>query len=270
MKLNLLLLSAAAMVNAAAAVLASGPCRAFDVCLEIEEIGAVNLGTAGTYAILAKTGISTVPASSINGDIAVSPIAASAITGFDLIMDPSTNQFSSSTQVNSLGKVYASDYKSPTPSTLTTAVSDMETAYTDAAGRSNNDARKVNLGFGDIGGLTLVPGVYTFDRDITISTTVTFDGKDGSGKANTTSVFILRTSGSVKQAANIQVILTNGAQAKNIFWQVAGTVTVGAGATLEGILLAKTAVAFITGSTLNGRILTQTACTLQSATVAVP
>jgi cytoskeletal protein CcmA (bactofilin family) len=115
-----------------------------------------------------------------------------------------------------------------------------------------------------------VPGVYTFDRDINIATTVTFDGKDGSGNANSTSVFILRTSGSVKQAASIHMVLANGAQAKNIVWQVAGTVTVGAGATMAGVVLAKTAVAFITGSTLNGRILTQTACTLQSATIAVP
>jgi hypothetical protein len=269
MKLTLFLLSAAAMVNAAAAV-APDPCLAPDACLVNEQVGTVNLGTAGTYAILAKTGISTVPASSINGNIAVSPIAASAITGFDLILDPATNQFSTSTQVNSLGRVYASDYTSPTPSILTTAVSDMEIAYTDAAGRTNNDAKKVNIGGGGIGGLTLVPGVYTFDRDITIATSVTFDGKDTEGNADPAPVFILRTSGSVKQAANINVILINGALPENIFWQVAGTVTVGAGATLKGIVLAKTAVVFITGSNLDGRVLTQTACTLQSATIAVP
>jgi hypothetical protein len=244
MKLNLLLLSAAAMVNAAAAQVA-------------ESIDTVNLGTAGTYAILAKTGISTVPASSINGNIAVSPIAASAITGFDLILD-STEQFSRSTQVNNEGKVYAADYISPTPSLLTTAVSDMETAYTDAAGRTNNDGLKVNLGGGGIGGLTLVSGVYTFDRDINIATEVTFSGTPSS-------VFILQTTGNVVQAANVGVVLEGGVQAKNIFWQVAGTVTVGAGAHMEGVLLVKTAVTFVTGSTLNGRILTQTACTLQSA-----
>jgi hypothetical protein len=245
MKLNLLLLSAAALVNAVTANLVA------------ETIDTVNLGTAATYAILAKTGISTVPASSVNGNIAVSPISAAAITGFDLIMD-STNEFSTSTQVNSGGKIFAPDYTSPTPSDLTTAVSDMETAYTDAAGRTNNDAFKVNLGGGDIGGQTLVSGVYTFDRDINIITDVTFTG-------TSESVFILQTSGNVVQAANMNVILAGGVLAKNIFWQVAGAVTVGAGAHMEGVLLVKTAVTFITESTLNGRVLAQTACTLQSA-----
>jgi hypothetical protein len=245
MKLNLLLLSAAALVNAATANLV------------VETIDTINLGTAANYAILAKTGISTVPASSINGNIAVSPIAATAVTGFDLIMD-STNQFSTSTQVNNGGKVYAADYTSPTPSDLTTAVSDMETAYTDAAGRTNNDGNKVNLGGGDIGGQTLVSGVYTFDRDINIFADVTFSG-------TSSSVFILQTSGNVVQAANVDVLLSGGVLAKNIFWQVAGTVTVGAGGHMEGVLLVKTAVTFITESTLNGRVLAQTACTLQSA-----
>jgi hypothetical protein len=134
----------------------------------------------------------------------------------------------------------------------------METAYTDAAGRTNNDAFKVNLGGGDIGGQTLVSGVYTFDRDINIITDVTFTG-------TSESVFILQTSGNVVQAANMNVILAGGVLAKNIFWQVAGAVTVGAGAHMEGVLLVKTAVTFITESTLNGRVLAQTACTLQSA-----
>jgi len=110
MKLNLFLLSASAMVNAA--------------------IGAVpvDLGTAGNYAILAKTGISTVPTSVITGDIAVSPIAATAITGFSLVYDPSITDKSTSDQVT--GKVYASTYTTPIPATLIAAVSDLETAYT--------------------------------------------------------------------------------------------------------------------------------------------
>ena len=77
----------------------------------------VNLGTAGNYVILSKSGISTVPVSAITGDIAVSPAAATYITGFSLIADP-TNVFSRSTQV--IGKVYAATYKPPTPANLTT------------------------------------------------------------------------------------------------------------------------------------------------------
>ena len=96
----------------------------------------VNLGTAGSFAILSKSGISTVPTSRVTGDIGVSPIARIAITGFSETMD-STNTFSTSTQV--VGKIYAADYTPPTPSNMTTAVSDMEIAYTDAAGRTLPD-----------------------------------------------------------------------------------------------------------------------------------
>jgi hypothetical protein len=239
MKLNLFLLSAAALINAANAN------------------ATVELGTAGDYVILAKTGISTVPKSDITGDIAVSPIAGAAITGFDLIMD-SLGVFSTASQVT--GKVYASNYASPTPVGLTTAISDMETAYTDAAGRPNTDQKKVNLGGGEIGSETLTHGVYTFDTDITIALDMTFSG-------TSTDIFIIQTTGSLIQAANTQVILEGGAKAKNIFWQVAGHVSVGAGANLKGVLLAKTAVTFKTGSSLDGRVLTQTACNLQMATI---
>jgi hypothetical protein len=239
MKLNLLLLSAAALVKA---VTATDP---------------VNLRSAGNYVILTKTGISTVPASLITGDIAVSPIAATAITGFDLVLD-SEGEFSTATQFT--GKAYAADYATPTPTLLTTAVSDMEIAYTDASSRPNADALRINLGDGAIGGLTLTPGVYTFQVDVTILADMYFDG-------GADDVFIVQTTKTLFQAANKKVILLNGAQAKNIFWQVAGYVAVNAGAHLEGILLVKTAVTFKTGSSLNGRVFSQTACNLQMATI---
>jgi hypothetical protein len=243
MKLNLLLLSATALVNAATA------------------IDTVQLGDAGNYVILAKTGISTVPTSAITGSIAVSPITGAAITGFDLVMD-SLGAFATATQFT--GKAFAADFAAPSPVDLTAAVGDMEIAYTDATGRTNTDAANVNLGDGAIGGKTLTPGVYTFDRDISIGTAtqVTFDAE---GDAD--AVFIIRTSKSLLQAANTNVILAGEAQARNIFWQVAGLVDVGAGAHLEGVLLVKTSVTFKTGSSLLGRVLAQTACNLQMATI---
>jgi hypothetical protein len=125
----------------------------------------------------------------VAGDIAVSPIAAAAITGFDLIMD-SEGVFSTASQVT--GKVYASDYESPTPVGLTTAVSDMETAYTDAAGRLNADPAKIGFKTGLIGGETLTAGVYTFDTDISISLDITFSGAS-------TDIFIIQTTGNVLQ-----------------------------------------------------------------------
>ena len=87
----------------------------------------VNLGTAGDFVILAKTAITTTGATSIKGDIGISPAAASSIAGFGLVMD-STNTFSTSSLVD--GKLYASSYAPPTPTKMSTAISDMEAAYT--------------------------------------------------------------------------------------------------------------------------------------------
>ena len=218
----------------------------------------VGLGASGNFVILAKSGISTVPGSTITGDIGVSPIAAIAITGFSLIAD-STNVFSTSTQI--VGKAFAADYAVPTPSNLTTAVSNMEGAYTDAAGRPTPDF--LELGTGNIGGLTLAPGLYNWTSTITIPTDVTI-----SGGANDTWIF--QTSGNLQQADNMKIILAGGALAKNIWWQVAGNAAIGAGAHFEGVLLCKTDVTLITGATMNGRILSQTMVALQKATVTQP
>jgi hypothetical protein len=182
------------------------------------------------------------------------------MTGFDLVMD-SKGAFATASQFS--GFAYAADFAAPSPVELTTAVGDMQTAYTDAAGRTNT--KGYNLMDGLIGGSTLSPGVYTFDTDISIGTATKlyFDAEQQDD-----AVFIIQTTGSVVQAANTEVVLVGGALAENIFWQVAGEVNVGAGAHLKGVLLVKTAVNFVTGSSLSGRILAQTAVSLQKATIA--
>jgi hypothetical protein len=245
MKLNLLLLSAtAALVNAATAAAAATE--------------AVDLGTAGNYTILAKTGISTVPTSLITGNIAVSPVTAAAITGFGLIIDSPGGEFSTASQFT--GKAFAADYAESTPAILTNAVGAMMTAYADASSRPNDDASRINLGAGAIGSLTLTTGVYTFGSDISIGSDMYFTGSPSD-------VFIIQTTGNLVQAANTQVILLGGAQAKNIFWQVAGNVRVGAGAALQGVVLVRTDALFVTGSSLSGRVFAQTRCDLQMATI---
>ncbi|OEU11089.1 antifreeze protein [Fragilariopsis cylindrus CCMP1102] len=223
----------------------------------------VNLGSAEDFVILSKAGISTVPSSVITGSIAVSPIAASAITGFNLAMDAS-NTFSTASQVS--GKVKAPDYTTPTGPELTTAVSDMETAYKDAAARFTTSTPLVdylNRGAGEIGGATLAPGVYTFDTDVNISADLTFSG-------TSEDVFVIQTSKSIIQATSTQVVLEGGALAENIFWAVAQEVNVGADSHIEGIILAKTAVTFNSSSSLKGRIFSQTAVTLQKAIITQP
>ena len=224
--------------------LAAGPAR-------------VDLGTAGNFVILAKSGISTVPFSAVTGDIGVSPIAATAITGFSLVAD-ATGVFSRSTQVT--GKVYAADYAAPTPAKLRTAVLDMEAAYTDAAGRP---AGITELGAGNIGGLTLAPGTYKWGTGVIIPTDVTLKGGPND-------VWIFQVAKGITQTFGTKVILTGGAQAKNIFWQVAGVVALNPRAHMEGIVLSKTAITLATNATVNGRLLAQTAVTLQMNKVTQP
>jgi hypothetical protein len=250
MKLNLLLLSAAALFNGATAA-----------------ADTVELGTAGDYAILTKAGISTVPSSPITGNIGVSPAAATYMTGFNFLL-ASDGSSATAPQLRGTGnKAYAASYGGDTPTRLTTAVSDMEIAYAFAAGHTEdadtNEQIFNELNGGLIGGLTLTPGVYTFDTDISITADVTLEG-------NENDVFIIRTTKNVVQADNTAVILGGNVQAKNIFWQVAEAVEVGTSATLNGILLVKTKAVFKTGSTLNGRVLAQTACTLDHTTVTEP
>jgi hypothetical protein len=159
---------------------------------------------------------------------------------------------------------------------LGSAVLDMGAAYTNAAGRLNADTSRLNLGGGALGGAfggidaPLTPGVYTFVSAVNIVDTLYFEGTGTAPGQGDTDVFIIQLTGNLVQAANTNVILSNGALAKNIFWQIAGFVSIGAGAHLEGILLCKTAVTFITSSSLNGRVFAQTAVTLQMATITEP
>lgn len=219
--------------------------------------GGVGLGSAVSFAILAKSGISSVPPSVVTGDIGVSPAAATAISGFSLTVD-ATDQFSASAQVT--GDIYAADYTEPTPTKMTTAVSDMETAFTDAASRAPDETE---LGAGDIGGLTLEAGVYKWGTGLLIPTNVTLSGSD-------TDVWIFQVAQDLTVSSAVRVILEGGALAENIVWQVAGAVDLDTTSHLEGVVLTQTAVSMQTGSSVNGRLLAQTAVTLDQATVVAP
>jgi len=218
----------------------------------------VNLGTAGSYTILAKTGISTTGVTSIVGDIGVSPIDSTGVTGFDPILHSSGTYATSSMLA---GKIFASDFATPTPSLLTTAVSDMETAYTDAAGRTLPDATE--LAAGDISGLTLAPGLYKWGSGLSINSNVTLSGSP-------TDVWILQIAQNLTVGDNARVLLSGGAQARNIFWQVAGEATLGTTSHFEGTLLVQTAIHLRTGATINGHLLAQSAVTLDASTVIAP
>ncbi|KAJ7211641.1 antifreeze protein [Mycena pura] len=218
---------------------------------------AVNLRTAANYVILAKSGVSTVPPSVITGSVGVSPIAATGLTGFSLTVD-STGQFSTSAQV--VGQLFAASYAAPTPSTLTVAIGDMGTAFTDAAGRVNPDF--TNLAAGGIGGLVLVPGLYRWTSGVSIGNDVTILG-------TATDTWIFQIAGTLSVAVGRKVILAGGALASNIVWVVSGSVTAGTGSHIEGVVLGKTSISLLVGVTANSRLLAQTAVVLQQATVTI-
>ena len=212
----------------------------------------VNLRSAGRFAILSKTGITDVYASAITGDVGTSPI-----TGAALLL--------SCGEVT--GRVFVVDAAGPLPcavndaTTLTAAVGDMQAAYLDAEGRTSPDFTE--LGAGEIGGRTLTPGLYKWGTALLISTDVTLSGGPND-------VWIFQVAGTLNQANAARVTLAGGALAKNIFWQVAGAVTIGTTAHFEGVVLGKTLIAVNTGASANSRLLAQTAVTLQMNAITQP
>jgi len=213
----------------------------------------VVLGAASTYVILAQSAVSNVPTSVITGNVGVSPAAGSFLTGFALTLGGA-----SATSAQVTGNLYAADYAAPTPGNLTTSVGAMQAAYVDAAGRPTPD--HTELAAGNLGGLTLPAGLYKWSNTVTIPTNVTL-----TGGANDTWIF--QIAGGLTQSAATSVILSGGAQAQNVVWQVAGIVQIGTTAHLEGEVLSLTAITLNTGASVNGRLLAQTAVTLAGNTV---
>jgi len=233
----------------------------------------IGAGTVGipNYVILAKTLISTTGTTAITGDLGMSPAAATFVQGFSLTLDAS-KCFSTTSYVT--GFVYAADYQTSggcgwvpdTATLLTTAVGDMQTAYTDAAGRP---ADFTEIGAGEIGGMTLPPGTYKWGGGVSISTDVTLSGGPND-------VWIFQIAGGITQASGAKVILAIGAGSasvplpKNIFWQAADVVSIGTTAHMEGVILAQTAITLKTGASANSRLLAQSAVTLDANAVTQP
>lgn len=212
----------------------------------------VNLGVSGDFAILSKTGITDVYKSAVTGDVGSSPITGAAIL---LKCEEVT------------GTIYTVDAAGPLPcrltnaTRLTTAIGDMQTAYTDAAGRLNPDF--LNLGAGDIGGKTLTPGLYKWTSAVKIPTDITISGGPDD-------VWIFQISGTLNMSSAVRITLADGAQAKNIYWQITDSVTLGTTSHFEGNILGQTAINLQTGASINGRLLAQTAVTLQMNAVTQP
>lgn len=216
----------------------------------------VNLGSSINYVVLAESAISTVPSSAIIGDIGISPAAESYITGFS---QTNATGFATSPQVT--GKIFAADMAPPTPGNLTTAVGDMVLAYTDAAGRQLPDY--TGFSGGNIGGKTLAPGLYKWTGSVTAPTAVTISG-------SATDVWIFQIAGNLSVSPSVAFSLTGGAQAKNIFWQVAGSVNLAHDTIFQGVILSKTSINLESNVTMTGRLLGQTAVSLSQDTLTNP
>jgi hypothetical protein len=202
----------------------------------------VDLGTAGHFAVLSGSTVTNDGHTIVNGDLGVSP--GTAVTGFFTVdSGPGT--------VN--GAIHAGD------ATAATAQLNLTTAYNDAQGRSTPTAVPE-----DIGGQTLVPGLYKFDAAASISSDVTLSGGPDD-------VWIFQVGSTLTTADTSKVILTGGAQASNVFWQVGSSATLGTGSSFNGTIMAQTAITLNTGTVLNGRALARDAAvTLHTNTVTKP
>jgi len=184
----------------------------------------VALGSAATFGVLAATAVTTIPTTTVNGDLGVSP--DNAVTGSPIVNG-----------TMHLGDPIAAQ-----------AQLDLTTAYNDAAGRPGGAAASGNLG-----GLTLFPGLYTSATSMEISSgDLTLDAQ---GDPNAVWIFQMGTT--FITTVGRQVILIGGAQAANIFWQVGSSATLGGNSIMQGNILAYTSITMQTGATLEGRALAE-------------
>jgi len=204
-------------------------------------IAPVDLGTAASFGVLAGSTVTNTGPTIVNGDLGVSPGAA--VTGFP----PGV--------VN--GTIYAGD------AVAAQAKLDLTTAYLDAAGRTT---APITVS-GNLGGQTLAPGLYKSTSSLEITSgDLTLDAQ---GDEN--AVWIFQIASTLTTTVGRQVILSGGALAGNIYWQVGSSATLGTNSVFKGNILADQAITLTTGATLDGRALTQIAAVaLDSNTITVP
>ena len=215
----------------------------------------VNVGSTSNFIVLAGSLISNVPTSALTGNIGLSPASGSMITGFG------------ATEIT--GTIYTTDATGPAGSVpdevgLTAAKNDLTIAYSDAAGRTSTD---IVLLAGNIGGLTLTPGLYKSSGSLQISSgDLTFDAK-----GNSNAVFIIQIASTLSTSPDRKIILKNGASAANIFWQVGTSATLGTNTVFKGIIMADQSISVNTGTVIEGRLLARIAAvTLNSNTIVAP
>jgi len=214
----------------------------------------VDLGSAGPFAILAASAITSTGGGTLVGDVGLSPTTGAAITGL------LTNQVR--------GTLYAVDTGGPAgsvaaPGLLATAKVDLAVAYYEAAARTNADI--VWPAGGEIGGMTLGPGLYKF------ASTVNIAGADVTLTGDVDDVWIFQVGTALTMGSGIQVVLAGRAQARNIFWQVGSSATLGTSSRFKGTLLADQSITMDTGCVVEGRALARVAAvTFNGQSIGLP
>jgi hypothetical protein len=184
-----------------------------------------SLGTAGDFAVLAGSTVTNTGATVVTGDLGLSP--GTSVTGFP----PGTVA----------GTQHVAD------PVAAQAKIDLMAAYQNAATQPATS----ELTGQDLGGMTLTPGVYRFASSAQLTGTLTLDGQ-----SNSAAVFIFQMGSTLTTATGSRVVLTNGAQASGVFWQVGSSATIGTGTALQGTLMATASITMVTGASIvNGRAL---------------
>jgi hypothetical protein len=199
----------------------------------------ISLGSAAKFAVLAATSVTSTGATTVNGHLGVSP--GTAVTGSLRVSEV----------VHGGGRTAAQ------------AQGDLTAAYDAAVGRA---AGALTVA-GNLGGLTLTPGLYKSSSSLEISSgDLTLDAR-----GDTNAVFIFQMGSTLTTTAGRQVILSGGAKAANIFWQVGSSATLGTASVFKGSILASTSITVTTGAAVEGRLLARTAAvTLDTATITLP
>lgn len=200
---------------------------------------AVDLGTAEGFGVLAGSGITNTGTTTITGDVGTYPTTTE--TGFGSVTITGTN--------------HAGD------AVTQGAKTDLTTAYNDAAGQASNS----DLTGQDLGGMTLTPGTYTFSSSAGLTGALTLNAL-----GNPNAVFIFQIGSTLTTASSSSVVLTNGAQSCNVFWQVGSSATLGTNSTFVGTIMALTSITLTTGVEVDGRVLARNgAVTLDTNTITV-
>ncbi len=232
----------------------------------------VNLFSAANFVIISETGITNTGSHSsvITGNITSSAITAAAMNDVFCSEITGTIYGVNAAYVGSGNQAcFAGNPPLSNKTIADNAVGDMLTAYGDAAGRVPAD--DTDLYGGIIGGKTFTPGIYKWNSDVSIPTNVTLSG-------GASDIWIFQMTGDLSIAsggsvpAGIKVLLTGGAVASNVFWQVGGGTgaTLGTYSTFNGTILSAKQIIIQTGAVLNGRALAQTQVTLDANTIAIP